>query len=351
MKFIKTIAVLAAIASLGAVTVSAKAPKKDKHYTFELNSNVTRTKVFFTNRFGIKLAGDLYAPKNADKSAKLAAIAVSGPFGAVKEQSSGLYANQMASKGFITLAFDPSFTGESGGEARYATSSDISTEDFSAAVDYLLTRNDVDENKIGIIGICGLGGYALNAAALDIRIKAVVTSTMYNMNRVESQGYNDAANTPADRKAIKEKLAAARTSDARSKLEPQRTGGVPETLPNDAPQFMKDYHTYYKTNRGYQGNSVNSTDGFTVSSRLSLINTPLLHYSNEIEAAALIIHGENAHSRYFSEDAYKNMITDSVNPDNKELLIIPGANHIDLYDNFEKIPFDKMEEFFREYLR
>ena len=312
--------------------------------TFAQNPDVTVTRVHFKNRYGIKLAGDLYVPKNKTAE-KMPAIAVSGPFGAVKEQASGLYAQEMARRGFIAMAFDPSYTGQSGGTPRFVASPDINTEDFSAAVDYLSTRNDVDAEKIGIIGICGFGGMGLNAAANDPRIKATVTSTMYDMSRVNANGYFDADNNADARYATRVSLNAQRTADAATG-NIARAGGVPDVLPDDAPQFMKDYQSYYKTSRGYHKRSGNSNDGWNVTSALSFINMPLLAYSDEIRGAVLMLHGENAHSRYFSEDAFKNL-----RGDNKELLIIPGANHVDLYDNIEMIPFDKIQAFFIEYLK
>ncbi len=311
--------------------------------TFPKSDKVEHCKVTFRNRFGIELAADLYKPKGA--TGKLAAIAVSGPFGAVKEQPSGLYAQTLAERGFLTIAFDPSFTGESGGEPRNVTASDISTEDFSAAVDYLTTRDDVDDGRIGI---CGWGGYALNVAALDVRIKATVAVTMYDMNRVEANGYFDKADTLADRRKIRVALAAQRSADAKSGQAPKLTGGVPDVLPDDAPWFFRDYHAYYKMPRGYHARSLNSTGGFTVSSRLSLINTPLLAYAGEIESAVMVVHGEKAHSRYFGEDAFK-----LLKGDNKELVIVPGASHCDLYDGGGKnaIPFDKIEAFYKKNLK
>ncbi|MBD5391453.1 alpha/beta hydrolase [bacterium] len=312
--------------------------------TFAKNPDVMVTRVHFKNRYGIKLAGDLYVPKNR-AAGKLPAIAVSGPFGAVKEQSSGLYAQEMARRGFIALAFDPSFTGQSGGTPRFVASPDINTEDFSAAVDYLSTRADVDANKIGIIGICGFGGMGLNAAANDPRIKATVTSTMYDMSRVSANGYFDADDNADARYANLVALNNQRTADAKSGTI-ARAGGVPETLPDDAPQFMKDYHAYYKTPRGYHSRSGNSNAGWNTTSVLSFMNMPLLAYSNEIRSAVLMLHGEKAHSRYFSEDAFKKLTGD-----NKELVIIPGANHVDLYDNMDVIPFDKIEQFFHTNLK
>ena len=300
--------------------------------------------VRFKNRFGIELAAHLYLPKDFDSSKKYAAIAVSGPFGAVKEQSSGLYAQEMARRGFVAMAFDPSFTGESSGEPRYVASPDINTEDFSAAVDFLSLLDFVDAGRIGIIGICGWGGLALNAAAIDTRIKATVTSTMYNMSRVNANGYFDAMDADA-RYEMKKQLNAQRLEDARNGVY-ALTGGVADVLPDDAPWFVKDYHAYYKTPRGYHPRSLNSNGGWNKTSALSFINTPQLAYSDEIRSAVLMIHGEKAHSRYFSEDAFKKLTGD-----NKELLIIPGASHVDLYDNFEKIPFDKIETFFDTFLK
>lgn len=316
---------------------------KEWDKVFPQSDKVTHSKVTFCNRYGITLAADLYIPKNA--TGKLAAIAVSGPFGAVKEQSSGLYAQTMAERGFLTIAFDPSFTGESGGEPRYVASPDINTEDFCAAVDFLSTRDDVDPERIGIIGICGWGGMALNAAAIDTRIKATVASTMYDMSRVNANGYFDAMDAD-QRYELRRQLNAQRTLDAR-KGGYERAGGVVDPLPADAPQFLKDYHAYYKTPRGYHKRSLNSNEGWNKTSSLSFINMPLLAYSDEIRNAVLIIHGEKAHSRYFSEDAFKKL-----KGDNKELLIIPGASHVDLYDNKAGvIPYDKMEKFFLDNLK
>lgn len=311
--------------------------------TFRPSELVTTERVHFKNRFGITLAADLYKPKNA--KGQLPAIAVSGPFGAVKEQSSGLYAQTMAERGFLTIAFDPSYTGESSGEPRYVASPDINTEDFCAAVDYLSTREDVDPERIGIIGICGWGGMALNAAAIDTRIKATVTVTMYDMSRVNANGYFDSMDENG-RYALKQQLNAQRTEDAKNGTY-ALAGGVVDPLPADAPQFVQDYYDYYKTPRGYHKRSLNSNKGWNVTSALSFINTPLLAYSNEIRSAVLMIHGEKAHSRYFSEDAFKRLTGD-----NKELMIIPGASHVDLYDNEAGvIPYDKIERFFRQYLQ
>lgn len=316
---------------------------QDSDRTFPVSDKVTVERVRFKNRFGITLAADLYKPKQAE--GKLPAIAVSGPFGAVKEQSSGLYAQTMAERGFLTIAFDPSYTGESSGEPRYVASPDINTEDFSAAVDFLSIREDVDPERIGIIGICGWGGMALNAAAIDTRIKATVTVTMYDMSRVNANGYFDAMDADA-RYELRKKLNAQRTIDARNGSY-ALVGGVVDPLPEDAPQFVKDYYDYYKTKRGYHKRSLNSNNGWNVTSSLSFINTPLLTYSDEIRSAVLMIHGEKAHSRYFSEDAFKKL-----KGDNKELLIIPGASHVDLYDNQAGvIPFDKIERFFYTYLK
>ena len=316
---------------------------QDSDRTFPVSDKVTVESVRFKNRFGITLAADLYKPKQAE--GKLPAIAVSGPFGAVKEQSSGLYAQTMAERGFLAIAFDPSYTGESSGEPRYVASPDINTEDFSAAVDFLSIREDVDPERIGIIGICGWGGMALNAAAIDTRIKATVTVTMYDMSRVNANGYFDAMDADA-RYELRKKLNAQRTIDARNGSY-ALAGGVVDPLPEDAPQFVKDYYDYYKTKRGYHKRSLNSNNGWNVTSSLSFINTPLLTYSDEIRSAVLMIHGEKAHSRYFSEDAFKKL-----KGDNKELLIIPGARHVDLYDNQAGvIPFDKIERFFYTYLK
>lgn len=316
---------------------------KEWDKVFPQSNKVVHEKVTFRNRYGITLVADMYIPKNA--GGKLAAIAVSGPFGAVKEQSSGLYAQTLAERGFLTIAFDPSYTGESGGQPRYVASPDINTEDFSAAVDFLSTRDDVDPERIGILGICGWGGMALNAAAMDTRIKATVTSTMYDMSRVNANGYFDAMDAD-QRYELRRQLNAQRTLDAKNGTY-ELAGGVVDPLPDDAPQFVKDYYAYYKTLRGYHKRSLNSNNGWNKTSSLSFINMPLLVYSDEIRNAVLMIHGEKAHSRYFSEDAFKKL-----KGDNKELLIIPGASHVDLYDNQANvIPFDKIESFFREYLK
>lgn len=312
--------------------------------TFKQSDNVTCIKVSFKNRYGITLAGDLYIPKNIDKSKKYPAVAVSGPFGAVKEQASGLYAQNMAERGFIALAFDASYTGESSGEPRNTASPDINTEDFSAAVDFLSNYEYADAEKIGIIGICGFGGFGLNAAAIDTRIKAAVISTMYDMSRVTANGYFDSLDE-ASRYQLKENLNKQRTIDFKNNsyaIAP----GLPEKLTGEEAQFVQDYYNYYKTPRGYHKRSINSNSGWNMTSSLSFINMPLLSYASEIKSAVLIIHGEKAHSRYFSEDAFK-----LLKGDNKELMIIDNASHIDLYDNLEKIPFDKMVEFFNTYLK
>lgn len=310
--------------------------------TFPKSDKVEHSKVTFHNRYGITLAADLYVPKGA--SGKLPAIAVCGPFGAVKEQSSGLYAQTMAERGFLTIAFDPSFTGESGGAPRYMASPDINTEDFQAAVDFLSVQENVDQEKIGIIGICGWGGMGLNAAAIDTRIKATVASTMYDMSRVTANGYFDAMDADG-RYELRRQLNAQRTEDAKNGLY-ARAGGVVDPLPEDAPQFVKDYYDYYKTPRGYHVRSLNSNDGWNRTSALSFLNMPLLAYSDEIRSAVLLVHGEKAHSRYFSEDAFRKL-----RGENKELLIIPDANHTDLYDRPDKIPFDRIEAFFRANLK
>ncbi|WP_440951990.1 alpha/beta hydrolase [Methanococcoides sp. FTZ1] len=309
-------------------------------YSFELNEKVTRTKVEFHNRYGIKLVGDLYMPKNA--TGKIPAIAVAGPFGAVKEQAAGLYADEMACRGFAALAFDPSFIGESGGDVRNVASPDINTEDFSAAVDFLSVQDYVDAEKIGLIGICGFGGMALNAAAMDTRIKVTVASTMYDMTRVTANGYFDSTNNADARFEAKKALNAQRTEDYKNGTY-QRAGGVVNELPDDAPSFVKDYFDYYKTERGYTERSLNSNDGWNTTSSLSFINMPILKYSDEIRSAVLVMHGEKAHSCYFSKDAFAKLTGD-----NKELLIIPDAVHTDLYDQKDIIPFDKVEEFLNQ---
>ncbi len=310
---------------------------------FPKSEKVNHSKVTFVNRYGITLAADMYTPKNA--KGRLPAIAVSGPFGAVKEQSSGLYAQQLAESGFLTIAFDPSFTGESGGMPRRVASPDINTEDFSAAVDFLSTQENVDANRIGILGICGWGGLAINAAAADTRIKATVASTMYDMSRVTANGYNDVADNADARYAMKEALNAQRTEDYR-KGQYTRAGGVVDPLPDDAPLFVKQYYAYYKTPRGFHPRSGNSTDGWNMTSSISFINFPLLSRADEIRNAVMVVHGEIAHSRYFGEDAFK-----LLKGDNKKLVIVPGANHCDLYDNMEKIPFDTIAEFYHTWMK
>ncbi|MCI8388621.1 MAG: alpha/beta hydrolase [Clostridiales bacterium] len=318
--------------------------------TFPKSDKVNHSKVTFVNRYGITIAADMYEPKNV--SGKLAAIAVCGPFGAVKEQASGLYAQTMAERGFLTIAFDPSFTGESSGEPRYMASPDINTEDFQAAVDFLSLCDKVDPERIGIIGICGWGGLALNAAALDTRIKAAVASTMYDMTRVNANGYFDSEDSADARYTKKAALNAQRLVDLKNGNY-TLGGGVVDPLPDDAPFFVKDYHDYYKTPRGYHKRSLNSNGGWNVIGCMSFMNMPILKYSNEIRSAVLIIHGEKAHSCYFSRDAYANMINDNPYSDNKELLLIPDAVHTDLYDGGGKdaIPFDKLELFFNKNLK
>ena len=318
--------------------------------TFPKSEKVSHSKVTFMNRYGITLAADLYVPENAE--GRLPAIAVSGPFGAVKEQCSGLYAQTLAERGFLTVAFDPSFTGESGGNVRYMASPDINTEDFMAAVDFLSLNEKVDPERIGILGICGWGGMALNTAALDTRIKATVASTMYDMTRVNANGYFDADDNEEARYQQRKSLCAQRLEDLKAG-EYKRAGGVVDPLPEDAPFFVKDYYDYYKTDRGYHARSLNSNEGWNVIGCESFMNQPILRYSNEIRSAVLLIHGENAHSCYFSRDAYAAMIKNSKYADNKELMIIPGAVHTDLYDGGGKatIPFDKLQAFFSEYLR
>lgn len=306
--------------------------------TFPRDERVDHEKVTFVTRYGITLAADLYKPKGAE--GKLSAIAVSGPFGAVKEQASGLYAQEMATRGLLAIAFDPSFTGESGGQPRRVASPDINTEDFCAAVDYLSCREDVDPDRIGIIGICGFGGMAINAAALDPRIKATAAMTMYDMSRVTREGYFGSTDSKEARDEQRRAWAAQRTADYKAG-EYTRAGGVVDPLPNDAPQFVRDYHDYYKTPRGYHERSGNSTDGWNATGTISFMNQPLLDMACEIDTPVLLVHGEKAHSRYFSEGAYERL-----RGDNKELVIIPGASHVDLYDNRDAIPFDRLEAFF-----
>ena len=316
--------------------------------TFPKSDRVNHRKVTFHNRYGITLAADLYEPKEAQ--GKLAAIAVCGPFGAVKEQAAGLYAQTMAERGFLTIAFDPSFTGESGGQPRYMASPDINTEDFQAAVDFLSLQEQVDPERIGIIGICGWGGMALNAAALDTRIKATVASTMYDMTRVNAKGYFDGEDSADARYEKRKAWNAQRLEDYRNGSY-ALGGGVVDPLPEDAPFFVKDYYDYYKTERGYHPRSLNSNGGWNMTGCMSFLNQPILQYSNEIRSAVLIIHGEKAHSCYFSREAYEDMIKGNPYTENKELMILPGAVHTDLYDRMDVIPFDKMTEFFRDALK
>lgn len=313
--------------------------------TFAKSEKVEHRKVTFVNRYGITLAADLYAPKNA--AGKLPAIAVCGPFGAVKEQCSGLYAQTMAERGFLTIAFDPSFTGESGGTPRYMASPDINTEDFQAAVDFLSIQDNVDADRIGIIGICGWGGFALNTAALDTRIKATVVSTMYDMTRVAANGYFDADDSEEARYETKKALNAARTEAYRTGEYLRAGGCLPLPVPEDAPFFVKDYSEYYK-GRAYHARSLNSNDGWNVIGQMSFMNQPILKYSNEIRSAVLVMHGEKAHSFYFGKDAFDAMVRESKYTGNKEFLAIPDAVHTDLYDNLDVIPFDKMQKFFEE---
>ena len=310
--------------------------------TFPKSGRVEHGKVCFHNRYGISLAADIYRPRGTE--GRLPALAVCGPFGAVKEQCSGLYAQTMAERGFLTLAFDPSFTGESGGSPRYVASPDINTEDFQAAVDFLSVYEGADPERIGIIGICGWGGMALNAAAIDTRVKATVSSTMYDMSRVNARGYFDSEDSPEQRRQKRLALNAQRIQDYKNGSY-ARAGGVADPLPEDAPFFVKDYYDYYKTPRGYHPRSLNSNQGWNVTSTLSFLNMPLLQYIDEIDSAVLLIHGDKAHSCYFSRDAFQRL-----NGDNKELLLIPGAVHTDLYDRMDIIPFDRIEDFFRKYL-
>ena len=354
--FGKTVAImLAAVSAAGCCATQTQESQNDKFMEEKLNltqewdkvfpqsNKVNHSKITFHNRYGVTLAADLYVPKNAE--GKLPAIATSGPYGAVKEQVSGLYAQTLAERGFIAIAFDPSFTGESGGEPRSVSSPDINTEDFCAAVDYLSNRPDVDPERIGILGICGFGGFAVNAAAIDTRIKATVAVTMYDMTRVSAKGYFDANDNADARYEMKRQLNAQRTEDYRNGSY-AHAGGNPETAPADAPQFVKDYVDFYKTKRGYHPRSLGSNEGFNTTAVLSLINMPILAYASEIRSAVMLVHGEKAHSRYFSEDVYKKLTGD-----NKELLIVPDAVHTDLYDHTDVIPFDNIESFYREYLK
>ena len=339
---VSTFAILLIIGSSTIANAKNLSEKWDK--VFPKSDEVTVQKIEFKNRFGLTLVGDLYIPAQINKKQKYPAIAISGPFGAVKEQSSGLYAQELAKRGFVTLAFDPSYTGESSGTPRHIASPDINTEDFSAAVDYLSTNKIVDPDKIGILGICGFGGFAINAAANDTRIKATVASTMYDMTRVSAKGYNDSIDENG-RYEMKQNLNKQRIKDFQSGKY-AKAPGLPEKLTGKEPQFVKDYWGYYKTKRGFHSRSINSNGNWTVTSSLSLINLPILQYSDEIRSAVLVVHGEKAHSRYFGEDAFKKL-----KGDNKELLIVKDANHVDLYDDMDKIPFDKIESFYRENLR
>ena len=358
----KTKILLSALIAVSSITINAKdmnpeiikLPAEELTITqewdkvFPKSDKVEHKKVTFPNRYGITLVADVYVPKDA--KGPLPAIAVCGPFGAVKEQSSGLYAQEMAERGFYTLAFDPSFTGESGGWPRYMTSPDINTEDFSAAIDYLVTNPMVNPEAVGIIGICGWGGIAINAAASDPRIKATVASTMYDMSRVDSNGYFDSADSAEARNEMRKSLAAQRTEDFRTGI-PKLGGGVPDVLPEDAPQFFKDYHAYYKTERGYHPRSLNSNGGRNVTAVIPWINSPLMSRAGEIENAVMIVHGEKAHSFYFGSDAYKKLTVTPGKENNKLFMVIPGASHTDLYDQKDKIPFNAIESFFHEYLK
>ncbi len=334
------------------IMIQAEALKLTREWdkTFPKSNRVEHDKATFVNRYGITLAADMYIPKGA--AGKLPAIAVCGPFGAVKEQCAGLYAQTMAERGFLTIAFDPSFTGESGGGVRYMASPDINTEDFMAAVDFLSLNDRADPERVGIIGICGWGGMAINAAALDTRIRATVASTMYDMTRVNAKGYFDGEDSEEARYQKRAAMCAQRLEDRRAG-EYKLGGGVVDPLPEDAPYFVKDYYDYYKTPRGYHPRSLNSNGGWNVVGCESFMNQPILKYSNEIRSAVLIVHGDKAHSCYFGKDAYADMIRDSKYADNKELLLIPGATHTDLYDGGGKnaIPFDKLEAFFNEHLK
>lgn len=347
------------ILSVGITYLHASGPKENKNdmekltltkewdKTFPKSEKVDHSKVTFVNRYGITLAADMYKPK--DVIGKLPAIAVCGPFGAVKEQAAGLYAQEMAERGFLTIAFDPSFTGESGGTPRYMTSPDINTEDFSAAVDYLVTNPEVDPQRVGIIGICGWGGIAINAAAADPRIKATLASTMYDMSRVNSNGYFDADDSAEARNALRETLAAQRTEDYINGT-PRLGGGVPDVLPDDAPKFLRDYYDYYKTKRGYHPRSLNSNGGRNATSPIPWINFPLMSRADEIDNAVMILHGEKAHSFYFGSDAYKKLSVTPGKANNKLFMVIPGASHTDLYDRKDIIPFASIEKFFKEYI-
>lgn len=342
--FRKFLLFLAAVIFIAGTVLTVNAKSDDWDKVFEKSKNVNVEKVQFTNRYGITIVGDLYTPKKMKTKDKLPAIAISGPFGAVKEQASGLYAQTLAQKGFIALAFDPSYTGESLGTPRDVASPDINTEDFSAAVDYLSNHKNVNPNKIGILGICGFGGFAINAAAIDTRIKATVASTMYDMTRVSAKGYNDSMDENA-RYELKKQLNEQRTIDFKNGTY-AKAQGLPEKLTGEEPQFVKEYWEYYKTKRGFHQRSINSNGNWNKTSSLSLINMPILQYANEIRTPVLIVHGENAHSRYFGEDAYKKLTGN-----NKELYIVKDANHVDLYDNTNKIPFEKIADFYNKNLK
>lgn len=342
--FRKFLLFLAAVLFIAGTVLAVNAKSNDWDKVFEKSKNVNVEKVQFTNRYGITIVGDLYTPKKIKTKDKLPAIAISGPFGAVKEQASGLYAQTLAQKGFITLAFDPSYTGESSGTPRDVASPDINTEDFSAAVDYLSNNKNVNPDKIGILGICGFGGFAINAAAIDTRIKATVASTMYDMTRVSAKGYNDSMDENA-RYELKKQLNEQRTIDFKNGTY-AKAQGLPEKLTGEEPQFVKEYWEYYKTKRGFHQRSINSNGNWNKTSSLSLINMPILQYANEIRTPVLIVHGENAHSRYFGEDAYKKLTGN-----NKELYIVKNANHVDLYDNTNKIPFEKIANFYNKNLK
>ncbi|MBQ3458542.1 MAG: alpha/beta hydrolase [Synergistaceae bacterium] len=334
-----------AISSMLLCMASASFALENDTRVFKIDPEIKAEKVHFHNRYGIDLTGDIYFPKDFDSSKKYAALAVAGPFGAVKEQVSGLYAQEMAKAGYVAVAFDPSFTGESGGAARYVPSPEINTEDFSAAVDFLSVQNYVDPERIGIIGVCGWGGIGLNAAAADTRIKASVISTMYDMSRVSRNGYFDASDSADARYNMKKAMNEQRTKDYKAGTY-ARAGGVVDPLPKDAPQFVKDYYAYYKTPRGYHERSLNSNEGWTVTGSLAMINMPMLTDVEEIRSAVLIVHGEKAHSRYMGEDTFKRL-----KGDNKKLIIVPEASHCDLYDNMEKIPFGEIKAFFDTYLK
>lgn len=323
--------------------------KQEWDKTFKLDENVSHEKVVFHNRFGIDLVGDLYSPKNINED-KLPALAVCGPFGAVKEQASGLYAMEMAKRGFITLAFDPSYTGESGGYPRYNASPDINTEDFQSAVDFLSTYGEADPDRIGIIGICGWGGLALNTASIDTRIKVTIVSTMYDMSRIAAKGYFDQNDSEVERHKIRDTYSNLRTKIYGSGDYGRAGGCISLPAPDEVPFYVKDYSEYYK-GRAYHPRSLNSTDGWNLIRTMSFLNAPILQYTNEIRSAVLIIHGEKAHSCYMGKEAFENMMKGNPNPENKELLIIPGAVHTDLYDNLDIIPFDKIESFLRTNLK